>query len=77
MWIPILFDPTKSYGAVYLCFNCGEKKYSPVKSEKQFQKFIDDNASKEGCVHCKSQNFLFKNYKGHVFAVSHKLKSHD
>ena len=72
--MPILFDPGKSYGVVYLCFNCGEKKYAPVKNDKQYQAFLDANAKKTGCVHCNSQDFLFKNYKGHVYCVSHKLK---
>lgn len=74
MWRPVLFDSEQSYGAVYLCFSCGEKQYSPVRTDEKFQQFLDANASKAGCVHCGSQDFLFKNYKGHVFTVAHKLK---
>lgn len=74
MWLPIIFDPNTSFGVMYVCFGCGEKINLPMVNEPHFKKFINENVSRNGCKKCNCKDYVFKDFKGRIYAVDHIIE---
>lgn len=74
MWLPIMFDQDSNKGVIYLCFGCGQKSYLPIPNYKTFDEFVEEKACKNGCKSCGNKDFVFKDYRGRVYSIEHKLK---